>query len=102
MRLGSGFGILDPMNKEKGPSVHHHLNVALGGAGAGAGAGDELSGTATPKEGDSAPEADAELEPEAEPSADQEEDITMEVDNTLESTSTPPPSGPMNTAAALL
>ena len=88
MRLGSGFGILDPMNKEKGPSVHHHLNVALGGAGAGA--GDELSGTATPKEGDSAPEADAELEPEGEPEGNQEEDMTMEVDNTLESRSTPP------------
>jgi hypothetical protein len=30
MRIGAGFGIMEPINKEKGPSVHHHLSAALG------------------------------------------------------------------------
>jgi histone deacetylase 1/2 len=64
LRVGSGFGIMDPMNKEKGPSVHHHLASVLG-AGTGTGTPEEPSGDVTPKEGDSAAA---------------EDDIKMEVD----------------------
>lgn len=50
MRVASGAGIMDPMHKEKGPSVHHHLSAALGGFTRNT---DNQSGTVTPKDIDS-------------------------------------------------
>ena len=50
MRVGSGFGIMDPIkNKETGPSIHHHLSAALGVS-----ATEDLqSGAGTPQDSES-------------------------------------------------
>jgi hypothetical protein len=57
MRIGAGFGIMEPFNKEKGPSVHHHLSTALG-----VGPSEGLSNAATPKDMESITDEEQKME----------------------------------------
>jgi len=57
MRIGAGFGIMEPINKEKGPSVHHHLSAAFG-----VGSLEEPSNAATPKDLESLTDEDQKME----------------------------------------